>query len=39
MYEKMPEFFRDEHELRKIWSNPETRDQFLERIRELGFDK
>lgn len=39
MFEKMPEFFQSEAELRKIWSNPLTRASFLEKIRELGFDR
>ena len=39
MFAKMPEFFRSEDELRKLWANPLTRASFLEKIRELGFDK
>ena len=34
----LPDFFRDEEELRKIWSNPTTRKQFLERLYEIGID-
>ncbi len=33
----LPEFFKSEDELRKIWSNPQTRKAFLDRIAELGF--
>lgn len=33
----LPEFFKNEDELRKIWSNPQTRKAFLDRIAELGF--
>jgi type I restriction enzyme R subunit len=33
----MPEFFKSEEELRNIWSNPQTRKAFLEKIAELGF--
>ncbi|MFA7244892.1 MAG: DEAD/DEAH box helicase family protein [Candidatus Magasanikbacteria bacterium] len=37
MFEKMPDFFKSEEELRKIWSNPTTRKAFLDSIAELGF--
>ncbi|MFZ3073893.1 MAG: DEAD/DEAH box helicase family protein [Minisyncoccales bacterium] len=39
MFGAMPEFFKNEEELRKIWSNPTTRKVFLERIAELGYGK
>jgi len=39
MIGKMPAFFKDEEELRKIWSRPDTRKAFLEKIAELGFDR
>ncbi len=39
MFGAMPEFFKSEEELRKIWSNPITRKVFLEKIAELGFGK
>ena len=39
MFGAMPEFFKSEEELRKIWSNPTTRKAFLEKIAELGFGK
>ncbi len=39
MFGAMPEFFKNEDELRKIWSNPTTRKAFLEKIAELGFGK
>lgn len=39
MFGAMPEFFKDEEELRKIWSNPTTRKIFLEKIAEKGFGK
>lgn len=35
----MPEFFKNEEELRKIWSNPTTRRAFLEEIAKKGFGK
>lgn len=39
MFGVMPEFFKSEEELRKIWSNPTTRKVFLEKIAEKGFGK
>jgi type I restriction enzyme R subunit len=39
MFGAMPEFFKSEEELRKIWSNPITRKVFLEKIAELGYGK
>ncbi|MFA5831127.1 MAG: DEAD/DEAH box helicase family protein [Candidatus Paceibacterota bacterium] len=35
----MPEFFKNEDELRVIWSNPITRKVFLEKIAEKGYGK
>ena len=35
----MPEFFKSEDELRKIWSDPVTRKAFLDRIATLGYGK
>jgi len=39
MFGAMPEFFKSEEELRKIWSNPTTRKVFLEKIAEAGYGK
>ena len=39
MFGAMPEFFKSEEELRKIWSNPTTRNAFLEKIAERGYGK
>jgi len=39
LFGSMPEFFKSEEELRKIWSNPTTRKAFLEKIAELGYGK
>jgi type I restriction enzyme, R subunit len=33
----LPDFFKNEEELRKIWSDPKTRKAFLEKISELGY--
>lgn len=35
----MPEFFKDEDELRAIWSAPDTRRKLLEGLAEKGFGK
>lgn len=39
LYGKLPSFFKDEAELRRIWSNPITRKAFLQKIAELGYGK
>ena len=35
----LPEFFKNEDELRTIWANPITRRIFLEKMSELGYDQ
>ena len=39
MFGAMPEFFKNEAELRKIRSNPTTRKAFLEKIAAIGYGK
>jgi type I restriction enzyme R subunit len=39
LFGAMPEFFKSEEELRKIWSDPITRKTFLEKIAALGYGK
>jgi type I restriction enzyme R subunit len=39
MFGALPDFFKSEDELRKIWSNPTTRKTFLEKLTEAGFGK
>lgn len=39
LFGKLPEFFRDEDELRAVWSAPETRRRLLEGLAEKGFGK
>ncbi len=39
MFGDLPKFFKDEKELREIWSNPKTRKEFLEKISELGYER
>lgn len=35
----LPDFFRNEEELRRIWSNPQTRKALLEKLATAGFGK
>lgn len=35
---ELPAIYQDETQLRKIWANPETRKELLERLGDLGFD-
>jgi len=37
LYGKLPEFFKDEDELRAIWSMPDTRKRLLEGLADKGF--
>lgn len=39
LYGALPEFFRDEDELRVIWSVPETRKALLQGLADKGFGK
>ena len=39
LFGELPNFFKDEDELRKIWSNPITRKTLLEKLGEAGFGK
>ncbi|MBU2541942.1 DEAD/DEAH box helicase family protein [Patescibacteria group bacterium] len=39
MFGTLPEFFKSEAELRKIWSNPVTRKKFLEQIALMGYGR
>jgi type I restriction enzyme R subunit len=39
LYGALPSFFKNEDELRKIWSNPVTRKTFLDKIADAGFGK
>jgi type I restriction enzyme, R subunit len=38
LYGVLPELFKDEEELRIIWSSPITRKRFLERLFNIGID-
>jgi type I restriction enzyme R subunit len=37
LFGKLPEFFKDEAELRTVWSAPETRKKLLQGLAEKGF--
>jgi type I restriction enzyme R subunit len=37
LFGKLPEFFKDEAELRALWSEPETRKRLLRGLAEKGF--
>jgi len=39
LYGKLPDFFKDEEELRNLWSDPETRKKLLQGLSEKGFGK
>jgi type I restriction enzyme R subunit len=39
LYGKLPELFKDEEELRNLWSRPDTRRKLLEGLAEKGFAK
>jgi type I restriction enzyme R subunit len=39
LFGKLPEFFKDEDELRALWSAPDTRRKLLEGLAEKGFGK
>ena len=39
LYGTMPEFFADEDELRRLWSDPETRRKLLDGLSEKGFGR
>ena len=37
LFGKLPDFFKDEDELRSLWSDPETRRKLLDGLAEKGF--
>jgi len=39
LFGELPKLFKDEEELRKLWSNPLTRKTLLEKLEEAGFPK
>ncbi len=39
LFGRLPEFFKDEEELRTLWSRPDTRRKLLEGLAEKGFGR
>jgi type I restriction enzyme R subunit len=39
LFGALPEFFKDEDELRAIWSKPDTRSKLLRNLEDKGFDR
>ncbi|MDD8026589.1 MAG: DEAD/DEAH box helicase family protein [Acidobacteriota bacterium] len=39
LFGKLPEFFKDEEELRRLWSAPDTRKKLLDGLADKGFGK
>lgn len=39
LYGTLPDLFKDEKQLRDIWSNPQTRKTLLDKLGELGYGK
>ncbi|MBP6177951.1 MAG: DEAD/DEAH box helicase family protein [Anaerolineales bacterium] len=39
LFGKLPAFFKDEEQLRAIWSKPDTRKALLEKLAEAGFGR
>ncbi len=39
LYGTLPEFFKNEDELREIWANPKTRKAFLDKLSDCGYGK
>ncbi len=37
LFNDLPNFFKQESELRKIWSIPETRDDLLNKLKKIGY--
>ena len=39
LYDDFPRFFKDEEQLREIWSDPDTRESLLNSLAEEGYDR
>lgn len=39
LYGTLPDLFKDEKQLRDIWSNPQTRKSLLEKLGDMGYGK
>lgn len=38
LFKKLPDFFSSEEELRKVWSKPDTRKEFLNKLEREGYN-
>lgn len=38
IFGKLPELYENEHQLRMMWANPETREEILQRLESFGFN-
>ena len=38
MFEDLPQFFKHEDELRRIWQSPDTREKLLQELSDAGYD-
>ena len=36
---ELPQFYKDEHQLRELWSKPETRQELLDNLAKLGIEQ
>jgi type I restriction enzyme R subunit len=39
LFGTLPDFFKNEDELRTLWSKPDTRNKLLEQLTDIGYDK
>ncbi|ASG65774.1 restriction endonuclease subunit R [Idiomarina piscisalsi] len=39
LFDDLPQFFKDEDQLREIWSDPDTREKLMEDLAEAGYDE
>lgn len=38
IFGKLPELYENEHQLRMMWANPETREEILQKLESFGFN-
>ena len=39
LFDDLPQFFKDEDQLREIWSDPDTREKLMADLAEAGYDE
>jgi len=39
LIDNLPALFKDEKQLRELWSNPDTREELLQKLERAGFDQ